>query len=876
MAYPILAPNSTWYKSNQNRSTITQINIVDSYTPTGNENETWNADVGNTGSIKCYRTGTVITIAGNGSGKIAMNADSSYAFSSSGSNRFDVLTTIAGADLLDTSNVTSFERLFYVCKKLKTVDVSNWQTGNVTNMHGTFNQVFEIEQIPVENWDTSSCENMKYMFQLCLKLKSLDLSKWNVSKVKTMSSMFLGHSAFGDMTITSVNTSGWNTSSLEDTSGMFQRCPQLTSLDVSSWDVSKVQTMQSMFMHCSSLTSLDVSNWNTSSCKNMSFLFQKCTNLEILDVSKWNTSSVTDMESLFSGCQSLTILDISNWDVSKVTSMQNMFTCGADYGTNQMSYTALDVSKWNTSSCTNMSFMFYGVDTIGTINVSNWNVSKVTNFDHMFAHSHINIGDISKWDTSSATNMNGMFHSIQNTTIDVSNFNTSKVFAFGQMFEYCNKLTSIIGLENFDTSSGIDFAEMFHGCTQLKELNLSNFDTRNAKDGVNVSTNGGTSLTMYNIVYDTPCLEKITLGENFSFNGDGTTTNASNIAVLPTPDSTYITGADGKWYTVIGTSYLPAEIPSKTANTYYASVDIVKNLDVKLKNGTIIDIAAQIKEKTGKADNIKPSAMADEISKISGGSTELPTLSSPASTSEVFLNKEYIDSAGTKQVGTFTIDSELNNQDNLLNQIELALQDKASGGITPTGEIEITENGTYDVTNYASALVNIESSGDSNSENALLSRQITEYSNSTLTTIGSYAFSGVPVTSLNLPAVTTIAGYAFYECTTLQNLTLESLTQVPYNGFRQYKGLVKGDFHAITKIGQNGFYQCTSLETLIIRTPTVCELSAGTIFNGSKIFSGTGYIYVPSTLVDNYKTATNWATYADQIRAIEDYPEICG
>jgi hypothetical protein len=29
-------------------------------------------------------------------------------------------------------------------------------------------------------------------------------------------------------------------------------------------------------------------------------------------------------------------------------------------------------------------------------------------------------------------------------------------------------------------------------------------------------------------------------------------------------------------------------------------------------------------------------------------------------------------------------------------------------------------------------------------------------------------------------------------------------------------------------------------------------------------------------LVDSYKTATNWSKYATQIRAIEDYPDICG
>ena len=37
------------------------------------------------------------------------------------------------------------------------------------------------------------------------------------------------------------------------------------------------------------------------------------------------------------------------------------------------------------------------------------------------------------------------------------------------------------------------------------------------------------------------------------------------------------------------------------------------------------------------------------------------------------------------------------------------------------------------------------------------------------------------------------------------------------------------------------------------------------------IGQGTGYIYVPSALVNTYKSANYWSTYANQIRAIEDY-----
>ena len=57
---------------------------------------------------------------------------------------------------------------------------------------------------------------------------------------------------------------------------------------------------------------------------------------------------------------------------------------------------------------------------------------------------------------------------------------------------------------------------------------------------------------------------------------------------------------------------------------------------------------------------------------------------------------------------------------------------------------------------------------------------------------------------------------------------------------------------------------------MIIRSDTVCTL------NSTNAFTGTPYIYVPSALVNSYKTATNWSSYAAQIRAIEDYPEICG
>ena len=87
----------------------------------------------------------------------------------------------------------------------------------------------------------------------------------------------------------------------------------------------------------------------------------------------------------------------------------------------------------------------------------------------------------------------------------------------------------------------------------------------------------------------------------------------------------------------------------------------------------------------------------------------------------------------------------------------------------------------------------------------------------------------------------------------------------------------KADF-ALDIMQARFFNNCTALDTLIIRnTDTMCTLAdTTTCLHNTPIASGTGYIYVPAALIEEYKAATNWTTYADQIRAIEDYPDVCG
>lgn len=97
-----------------------------------------------------------------------------------------------------------------------------------------------------------------------------------------------------------------------------------------------------------------------------------------------------------------------------------------------------------------------------------------------------------------------------------------------------------------------------------------------------------------------------------------------------------------------------------------------------------------------------------------------------------------------------------------------------------------------------------------------------------------------------------------------------------FGSFIGCSNLEKIDFDVLEEMKDADFYQCSALKAVIIRSPAVCTMSTSNAFKSTPIASGTGYVYVPAALVDSYKAATNWSVYTDQIRAIEDYPDICG
>ena len=143
---------------------------------------------------------------------------------------------------------------------------------------------------------------------------------------------------------------------------------------------------------------------------------------------------------------------------------------------------------------------------------------------------------------------------------------------------------------------------------------------------------------------------------------------------------------------------------------------------------------------------------------------------------------------------------------------------------------------------------------------------------SNLTTIGSYAFnsSNLPITSLpdgltsigsnafnyaynfnitTVPVgVTVIPSYCFYSCDKLTELTL---------------------LGNITKIDTYAFQLCSKLTRLVLPNVTsVPTLSNKNAFSNTPFNNGYGGIYVPDSLLESFKSASNWSNFAARIRAL--------
>lgn len=98
------------------------------------------------------------------------------------------------------------------------------------------------------------------------------------------------------------------------------------------------------------------------------------------------------------------------------------------------------------------------------------------------------------------------------------------------------------------------------------------------------------------------------------------------------------------------------------------------------------------------------------------------------------------------------------------------------------------------------------------------------------------AFAFADLSTLELPSCTTISSYAF------RNNSHLSIVSLPVcNTLQSYV-----------------FVNCTKLSKIYLMRSIMTALANVNAFSNTPIYSGSGSIYVPTSLLTSYQAATNW------------------
>lgn len=125
------------------------------------------------------------------------------------------------------------------------------------------------------------------------------------------------------------------------------------------------------------------------------------------------------------------------------------------------------------------------------------------------------------------------------------------------------------------------------------------------------------------------------------------------------------------------------------------------------------------------------------------------------------------------------------------------------------------------------------------------------------------------IVSVNVPNLVTIDNSSFAGLYSMKSLDLPKVTVFPGYVFSG-SNIVKLKLGSATSFAKFCFANVTKLKTLIIETPNMIPKLENNSYLATD--SKDVVVYVPDALVEDYKSATNWSTYADRIKPISELP----
>ena len=87
------------------------------------------------------------------------------------------LATIEGFENLNTENMTKMSYMFFLCRNLSSLDLTNFNTGNVTEMWGMFEGCEGLTSLDLTSFNTANVTDMDAMFRGCSTLTTIYASE---------------------------------------------------------------------------------------------------------------------------------------------------------------------------------------------------------------------------------------------------------------------------------------------------------------------------------------------------------------------------------------------------------------------------------------------------------------------------------------------------------------------------------------------------------------------------------------------------------------------------------------------------------------------------------------------------------------------------
>lgn len=354
------------------------------------------------------------------------------------------MVEIEGLEHLDTSKVTNMSGMFMRCQSLKSLDLSTFNTAEVKNMNCMFSHCEALESLDLSSFNTANVTDMSYMFQSCSSLTSLDLSTFNTANVTDIVNMFSNCSSLTSLDLSSFDTknvtnmermfsrcssltildiTNFDVPKVSNTSYMFKSCSALkTIICVNDWSgYSGLTLSATMFQDCNALVggqgtphayphndkSYARPDGGTDRPGYFTIVPEIYTNYDEssgtltyhYDHLRTTRSGVTELYDPIGNPSAVrftayydqvkkAVIDESMKDAG-LTSTKRMFYGGYNLGTEAWQYLSAmteieGLENLNTESVNNMIEMFYGCESLTSLDLRTFSISNVTGMTSMF------------------------------------------------------------------------------------------------------------------------------------------------------------------------------------------------------------------------------------------------------------------------------------------------------------------------------------------------------------------------------------------------------------------------------------------------------------------------------------------------------------